>query len=389
MCEVDTMIPISRTLRQGTPLVMAILLASCSGAEDAREPTVALPSSATVVEGVGDRSAAATGDATPTVAAQRPPASSDSAAVTMVSQPAVAANPLDAQRAYAYLQQICDLGPRPTGSAAMQAQRELLTKHFEALGAQVDFQRFEIRHPRTGEVTPVVNTIVQWHPDRAERILLCAHYDTRPQPDNPRVPARSRGTVFIGANDGGSGTALLMELGHHIPTLQNTALGVDFVFFDAEEFVFNLGTRVDRYFVGSEHFARLYANEPRSFRYRWGVLFDMVGDRQLTIYQEKNSWWWRDTRPLVEDIWETARELGVREFIARRKHNVRDDHLPLRNIGKIPCCNLIDFDYPSAPRNRYWHTDADTIDKCSGESLAKVGYVVLSWLEKLPPADSE
>ena len=295
------------------------------------------------------------------------------------------ANPLNAGRAYGYLKKICELGPRLTGSPAMTAQQELLTSHFEALGAKVDFQRFHMRHPRTGQATPVANTIVQWHPERRERILLCAHYDTRPQPDNPRVAASQRGTVFIGANDGGSGTALLMELGHHMPTFKNTAVGVDFVFFDAEEFIFNLGGKLDHYFVGSEYFAEQYVSQPRSFEYRWGVLFDMVGDRQLEIYQERNSMWWRDTRPLVKEIWATAKRLGVREFIGRKKHTIRDDHVPLRNIGKIPSCDIIDYDYPRSPKNAYWHTAADTLDKCSGESLAKVGWVALEWLETVPP----
>ena len=89
---------------------------------------------------------------------------------------------------------------------------------------------------------------------------------------------------------------------------------------------------------------------------------------------------WEDTRPHVIGIWKTARQLGVREFIARKKYEIDDDHKMLHNVGKIPVCNIIDFDYPKQPTNRYWHTDADTLDKCSGESLAKVGWVVLEYL---------
>jgi hypothetical protein len=100
----------------------------------------------------------------------------------------------------------------------------------------------------------------------------------------------------------------------------------------------------------------------------------MVGDADLQVYQEQFSVSWRETRPLVAQIWGTAQRLGVKEFIARAKHVVRDDHLPLRNIGRIPTCNIIDFDYPA------WHTTADTPAQCSGESLAKVGWVVYEWL---------
>jgi hypothetical protein len=107
----------------------------------------------------------------------------------------------------------------------------------------------------------------------------------------------------------------------------------------------------------------------------------MIGDADLQLYQERNSTWWRDTRPLVDEIWATARRLGVREFIPRRKHEVRDDHLPLHNIGKIPTCDIIDFDYPA------WHTQADTPERCSALSLAKVGWVLREWLSTTRPKE--
>jgi hypothetical protein len=281
-------------------------------------------------------------------------------------------NPLDPQRAYGYLRQICDLGPRPSGSSAMARQQELVTAHFEQLGGQVSRQRFVVRHPLTESPVTMTNLIVEWHPERERRILLCAHYDTRPLPDRDPNPVRRTNGIFVGANDGGSGTAVLMELAHRMPELSDN-IGVDFVLFDGEEFVYN--DRRDSYFLGSTWFARQYVQNPPDHRYRWGVLLDMVGDADLNIYQERNSVRWPDTKPLVEQIWATARRLGVGEFIDRPKHVVRDDHLPLRNTAKIPTCDIIDFDYP------YWHTEADTIHRCSGESLAKVGWVVYDWLK--------
>ena len=91
---------------------------------------------------------------------------------------------------------------------------------------------------------------------------------------------------------------------------------------------------------------------------------------------------WKDTRPLVTDIWKTAKRLGVDEFIDRTKHEVRDDHLALRNIGKIPTCDIIDFDYPNSKAASYWHTEEDTPDKCSALSLAKVGWVLREWIKQ-------
>lgn len=280
--------------------------------------------------------------------------------------------PFDGAKAYEYLKQVCQIGPRPSGSAGMEAQQKLLVEHFTKLGAKVRLQRFRARHPAGEADVPMANVIVEWHPESKERILICTHYDTLPFPMMDRVNPRGR---FVGANDGGSGTALLMALGHDMPGLKSH-YGVDFVFFDGEEFVFDHN---DPYFLGSEFFATTYANEPPAHRYRWGVLLDMIGDADLQIYQERYSMWWPDTRPLVEEIWATARRLGVREFIAKRKHEVRDDHLPLHNIGKIPACDIIDFDYPA------WHTMADTPERCSALSLAKVGWVVREWLATTRP----
>lgn len=292
-------------------------------------------------------------------------------------QPAVGADPeqllaqipFDGNRAYGYLKQVCELGRRPSGSPGMAAQQKLLAAHFQQLGGQVLLQQFRVQHPADGTPVIMANLIVQWHPDRRQRILLCAHYDTLPF---PMLDPHNRRGRFIGANDGASGVAVLMELAHHVRQLP-ISYGVDFVLFDGEEFIFDTN---DRYFLGSEFFARSYAQRrlPYECRYRWAVLLDMIGDADLQIYQERNSMWWRDTRPLAEQIWATARRLGVREFIAQKKYEIRDDHLMLHNVGGIPACVMIDFDYPA------WHTQADTPEQCSPVSLAKVGWVVLEWL---------
>jgi Zn-dependent M28 family amino/carboxypeptidase len=163
-----------------------------------------------------------------------------------------------------------------------------------------------------------------------------------------------------------------MELGRHMPALQGK-VGVDFVLFDAEEFVFD--EQGGKYFLGSEHFSTRYALDKGPQRYRYAVLLDMVGDADLQIFHEKNTMRRAMNRPLVESLWKTAQQLKVREFVPRAKYDVRDDHLALMDIAKIPSCDLIDFDYP------YWHTTEDTPDKCSDLSLAKVGWVLHEWLK--------
>jgi len=280
------------------------------------------------------------------------------------------------QRAFAHLETIAGLGPRPSGSAAMVQQRGLLAAHFRAAGGRVHGQAFQIRDRRSGAPVHMENLIVEWHPDRLDRVLLGAHYDTRPFPD--RDPVDPKGT-FVGANDGASGVALLMELARAMPTLPGP-VGVDFVLFDAEEYV--VGPR-DPYFLGSNFFAREYAAGQQAgaakagqqpHRYRCGVIVDMVADRDLEIWQEQQSITWPDTSPVVDSIWAVAARRNVRQFVPRPKYSVQDDHVPLRMIAKIPTCDIIDFDYP------HWHTTQDTPRHCSPESLEAVGGVVLEWL---------
>ena len=285
--------------------------------------------------------------------------------------------PFDGQRAYGYLKELCALGPRISGTPGMERQRELLTAHFRKLGGQVDLQSFRVRHPLDGKPVAMANLIVQWRPESTERILLCAHYDTRPLPDSDPDPVQRREGVFLGANDGASGTALLMEFGHRMAEYKGN-LGVDFCFFDGEELVYD--PQRDPLCLGSEWFARQYVASPPAHRYRWGVLLDMVGDSELNIHYEGNSYKLPATRPLVKQIWETAARLGVREFVPQVRHVLLDDHLPLNNRAHIPTCDIIDFDYPDN-QNRYWHTTADIPENCSALSLAKVGWVVWEWLK--------
>jgi glutaminyl-peptide cyclotransferase len=291
------------------------------------------------------------------------------AAILAPSAP-VAADEFSGERAFAHLEALCGLGPRPSGSDAMAAQRRLLTDHFRGLGGVVTPQPFQIRDRHTGETVRMENLIVTWHPDRMERVLLAAHYDTRPWPD--RDPKEPRGR-FVGANDGASGTALLMEMARSMGTFPGP-LGVDFVLFDAEEYV--IAPR-DPYCLGSNWFARRHVQQPPRHTYRCGVVLDMVGDRNLQIFQERQSVGWPDTRWVVDSIWETAARLEVRQFVPRPMHTVEDDHVPLRMIARIPTCDVIDFDYPQ------WHTTQDLPENCSAESLEAVGRVMLEWLRSL------
>ncbi len=271
----------------------------------------------------------------------------------------------DGERAFRLVQAQCALGPRPTGSPANRRCAELIASTLAECGWPVEEDAFLLRGQRCRNL--LARTVRE-----RPALLLGAHFDTRPRADRERSWWRRRRAV-PGANDGASGVAVLMELAHQMAAF-DSRYGVDFALFDGEEFIF----REDHeFFRGSQFFADQYRKRPPNYRYAWGVLLDMVADKDLQLYQEGHSVSWRDTRPLVEQIWGTARRLGVREFIPQVKHYVRDDHLPLRNTAGIPTCDIIDFDYPP------WHTQGDTPDKCSALSLAKVGWVIHEWLKSL------
>jgi hypothetical protein len=281
--------------------------------------------------------------------------------------------PIDGQRAFRYLEQICALGPRIAGTEANTRQRQMAAEHFKQHGATVREQAFAGRDPRTGETVQYANLIASWLPEKRDRILLGAHYDTRPYPDR-EIDQSLQEKPFLGANDGASGVALLMELAHHMNDLK-PSVGVDFVLFDAEERVYGPQANLDDYFLGSKHFAQAYRTARRrgrtNERYVAALILDMIADRDLEIPREGYS---VQLQPrLVREVWDIARQLDAKAFTNRVGIHVSDDHLPLNDAG-IPAIDLIDFDYP------HWHRASDTPEQCSPASLEQVGKVVSAWI---------
>jgi hypothetical protein len=281
----------------------------------------------------------------------------------------------DAARAMKYLETICKIGPRISGSDGMKKQQELLRKHFETLGGEVKLQPFTARQKSRQTPVEMANLIVSWFPDRPRRVIICSHYDTRPIAD--QEPDRRNWTRdFLSANDGGSGVALLMELAHAMKDLK-TNVGVDFVFFDGEEYIFDPGNELhegDRYFFGSEHFARTYRASKGKQRYLAAVLLDMIGGKDASFPIEQNSW--MKAGPLVQALWTVARDQRCPAFQWQQGPNVRDDHLALNDAG-IPAVDIIDFNYA------HWHRLSDLPENCSGASLEQVARVLLAWLRRM------
>ena len=278
--------------------------------------------------------------------------------------------PFDPEQSMKYLKEICDIGTRISGSEGIVKQRVLIKKHFEALGAKVLEQEFKAIQKSTGRPTPMVNMVITWHPTARERVILCSHFDTRPFADQETDPKKRKGT-FISANDGASGVALLMEMGRHMKKL-NCNIGVDFVFFDGEEFVFDPD---DEYFFGSKYFAREARKNTQTIKYRSAVLLDMVAGKDAKFPIEQNSWW--KAGPVVREVWSTANELKIESFKLNEFSRVAvdDDHTALNN-GGIPAIDIIDFDY------KHWHKLSDTPEQCSGETMAGVAKVLGSWIQR-------
>lgn len=288
-------------------------------------------------------------------------------------------NGLEPKRAFGYLEKICEFGPRPSGTPAIEKLQTYLIEHFKSIGTTVETQEFEVRHPLDGNPVTMKNIIVRIAPELKRRVLICTHYDTRPFPDYD--PVNPQG-VFIGANDGASGPALFQEIAPQLMKM-DLKVGVDLIMFDGEELIFeNDGTKGE-YFLGSKHFATRYVSDPKDFTYEAGILVDMIADKELQLYYERNSYDF--ARNLVRDVWNIAAKMKIREFVARTRHTVRDDHLPLNEIARIPTIDIIDFDYPrpSTRGQKYWHTEQDIPENCSGESICKVGAVLLEWIKGL------
>ena len=263
----------------------------------------------------------------------------------------------DGNRAFEMLERQCRFGPRVPGTPAHRQARDDLVAILRQYTNRVKLQPFEadIR----GEKLPMSNIIAHFGPDETPQWLLAAHWDSRPTADQDPEPA-NRSQPILGANDGASGVAVLLEIArilHDSPP----SVSIQIVLFDGEDY----GPGVDAMFLGSRYFAEHLGTA----KAKHGILLDMVGDQQLNLPIEQNSY---EAAPqLVKYIWDTARSLGFAAFEQRLGYRISDDHLPLIQAG-IPTVDIIDFDYP------YWHTLADTPDKCSPASLMTVGQVLLS-----------
>jgi len=270
----------------------------------------------------------------------------------------------DQELAFRHLETQCNFGARVPGTEPHQQCRQYLVQTLRKYTNQVTTQSFQITVGSGGHPATCYNIIANFLPKKKQRILLCAHWDTRPWADQDPNPA-NRSKPVPGASDGASGVSVLLEIARLIH-LSPPKYGVDIVFFDAED----LGTygNNESWALGSKEFAQRLSRRDHP---EFGILVDLVGDADQQLYMENNSYQY--ARKIVERVWNKAGDLGIVTFIPEVKHDVYDDHINLLQVG-IQCINIIDFDYP------YWHTIEDTPDKCSPQSLGNVGRVLVELL---------
>jgi glutaminyl-peptide cyclotransferase len=271
----------------------------------------------------------------------------------------------DADRAWKHLHNQLGFGYRVPNTPGHRTCRKYLEQELLVTCDKVEKQEFTV--PVGGKNLEMVNLIGRIGLDKPRRIILAAHWDTRPTADfNPRG---SRNQPIAGANDGASGVAVVLELARVFKE-NPPAVGIDYILFDGEDY----GPGIDMMFLGAKHFAKKLSGAQVA-QYNYGILLDMIGDRNLDIHPESNS---ENVAPLLFTTAQAISEdLGFRCFKTQGGYEIMDDHLALIARG-IKMYDFIDFTYP------YWHTTEDTEDKCSAESLEAVGLTVENMIYLFP-----
>ncbi|PYV00216.1 MAG: peptidase M28 [Acidobacteria bacterium] len=264
-------------------------------------------------------------------------------------------------RAFDDLKRLVEFGPRPPGSKALAESRRWITDQLKQSGCEIEEDSFVADTP-VGQV-PMTNLIAKVPGARPEVLMVAGHYDTK----------RFDTGAFVGANDGASSTAFLLELGRMLGRRKNPAT-YWLVFFDGEE-AFRQWSSTDSLY-GSRHLAAKLTASGELSRIHAMVLVDMIADANLDIRRDSSS-----TRWLTDLIFQTAKRLGYSRYFLDQPTAVEDDHLPFVNAG-VSAADVIDLDY-GPPGNSYHHTTKDTVDKCSPASMTIVGRVVTAMLEEL------
>ena len=304
------------------------------------------------------------------------PAASDDTAATKLSLPPDAGSPptIDSARAFQYVKDIVAFGPRPLGSANHKKVEDYLLAHLK--GDNVENDTFIADTPE-GKF-PVHNIVAKFPGTKDGIIVIASHYDTN-------YPLRK--TSFVGANDGGSSSGLLLEFANQLRGKTRDGYSVWLVWDDAEEAIKPDGSGglteempfTEDSLYGITHLAQRWQADGRLKKIKAFLLADMVGDADLNIEHDSNS------TPWLEDVvYEAATRVGYQSHFFARTMPVDDDHIPFMKLG-VASADFIDFDY--GYNDVFWHTTQDTVDKLSPKSLEIVGVTMLETVRILDKMD--
>lgn len=292
-----------------------------------------------------------------------------------------------ADSAYLFCQQQCDFGPRIMNSVAHDRCGEWIAAKFRQYGMEVTLQKADLRG-YDGTILKSTNLTASYRPELKDRILLCAHWDSRPWADNDPDEANHHRPVMA-ANDGSSGVAVMLEVAR---LLQNDSLdlGIDFVCFDAEDW----GTpqwaesdvnSSDTWALGAQYWAEQCAMQNAQGTFKYGILLDMVGGEGARFYQEQVSLYFAPD--VVRKVWSAAETLGFGSFFPKEEGGaITDDHLPVNRVAKVPCIDIIPY-HPDCEASSFgptWHTVNDDMSHIDKNTLQAVGQTIVQvlWSEQ-------
>jgi hypothetical protein len=254
-----------------------------------------------------------------------------------------------------------------------------IAQSFRSYGLTVTEQKADLRG-YDGTTLHAMNIIASYRPELKDRILICAHWDSRPWADNDPDPANHH-TPVLAANDGASGIAVMLELARLLP--DSLAIGIDFVSFDAEDWGVPQWSEVsdtgDSWALGAQY----WAAHPHvdGYKARFGILLDMVGGEGSMFYQEGMSMQYASS--VVQKVWRAAQIVGFGSMFPMQKGgNITDDHIPVNQVAKIPCIDIIPY-YPDCQQSSFgptWHTVTDDMSHISRTTLQAVGQTLIQVL---------
>ena len=281
-----------------------------------------------------------------------------------------------ADSAYSYIEAQAAFGPRVPNTAAHRACGDYLAAQLERFGAKV-YNQYADLMAYDNTLLKARNIIGAYLPESRKRVMLCAHWDSRPYADYDPDPKKHH-TPILGVNDGASGVGVLLEVARQLQQ-QAPSIGIDIIFFDAEDYgtpTFYRGAyKEDTWCLGSQYWGRMPHVD--NYNARFGILLDMVGGRGATFYQELFTK--RTAGKEMKKIWEAAHRLGYGQYFPKREGTeVTDDHVYVFNLRQIPCVDIINYD-PKGDSGfgDFWHTTGDTMEQIDKATLQAVGQTVL------------